>query len=305
MSSEIISYSAAHRAAVTALAEQTLDLPEDAGEAASVIDRLLDPPAGRHTVRLVALDPAGALTGVLFASVREGDPSVGHLDLVAVAAPVRRRGIARALITTAEETLHGYGVSRLRIAGNDPCYGWPGIDVRYTPAVCTALALGFEQTRTAWNMTVDLAGAVAPADAEAGLAAAGVTVRGAEPSDVPALEAFAASHFGGGWGWEAGQAIARHAAGAVAGCHLALRGAELLGFAAFGALRPSLFGPMATAPDAQGLGIGGVLLRRCLYDMRAAGLATAQIGWAGPVAFYAGAVAARIERVFVLYAKPL
>jgi predicted N-acetyltransferase YhbS len=62
---------------------------------------------------------------------------------------------------------------------------------------------------------------------------------------------------------------------------------------------------MGTAPNAQGQGIGGVLLRRCLGDLRAAGYGEAQIGWVGPVPFYSGAVGAYIDRVFFLYRKEL
>ena len=80
---------------------------------------------------------------------------------------------------------------------------------------------------------------------------------------------------------------------------------EVLGFAAYGSSRPSWFGPMGTAPAAQGLGIGGVLLRRCLADQRAAGHERAEIGWVGPVPFYASNSGARIERVFFLYRKQL
>ena len=288
---EITPYAPEHRLAVTALAGATLDLPEDAAEATAIVNRLLDPPAGRPTVRLVS----GGGTGACFASL---NGATGYVDLVMVDASARRRGIARGLVTAAERTLAELGATEVHIAGHAPCYGWPGIDVRYTPAVCLALALGYEQYRTGWNMTVDLAAVRDPAAAEARLAAAGVTVRRADPVDVPALREFAGTHFGAGsWPWEVEQCVVHGA------CHLAARGDELLGFAGWGALRPSLFGPMGTAPAAQGMGIGGVLLRRCLIDQRAAGLTTAQIGWAGPVAFYANAVGARIERVFVLYRK--
>ena len=80
---------------------------------------------------------------------------------------------------------------------------------------------------------------------------------------------------------------------------------EVLGFAAYGSSRPSWFGPMGTAPTAQGLGIGAALLRRCLRDQRAAGHDRVEIGWVGPVPFYASAAGARIERVFFLYHKQL
>jgi mycothiol synthase len=298
---QIAAYSPAHRPAVVALAGAALDVPEDAGYAAAMVDRLLDPPPGRRTVRLVALDRAATLAGVLFASGREDDGAVGHLDLIAVAPAARRRGVARALVVAGEGELAALGVRTIRISGNDPCYAWPGIDVRYTPALCTALALGYRQVRTAWNMMVDLARLGTPGPGEAALADRGVHVRRAQAGDLPALQAFADEHFGGGWGWEAGQAVLRPAAG----CYLACRGDRLLGFAAFGTLRPDVFGPMGTAPAARGMGVGAALLRRCLLDQRAAGLTTAQIGWAGPVAFYCDTVAARIERVFVLCEKQL
>jgi predicted N-acetyltransferase YhbS len=286
---------------VEGLAAAALDLPEDVPETDAIVERLLAPPTGRQTVRLVTADG----TGVAFASVREREPTAGYLDLVAVAPAARRQGIARGLITAVEKALQGYGVNEVRIAGNDPSYGWPGIDVRYTPAVCMARALGYDQVRTAWNMTADLASIEDPGDTEAKLAAAGIRVRRAGRADVSTVEDFANRVFGAGWSWELAESIRRGEAGKLAGCHLALRGDELVGFAAYGALRPSLFGPMGTAPAAQGTGIGGVLLRRCLLDQRAAGLATAQIGWAGPVAFYSGAIGARIERVFLLYRKAL
>jgi len=294
-----------HLTGVRSLTTTALDLPEDAGETDAIVRRLLAPPPGRRTVRLVAPDGSGSVIGVVFASVRDREPEVGHLDLIAVHPAARRQGVARALVAAAEQELLRHGVREVRIAGNDPCYAWPGIDVRYTPAVCLALALGFEQERTAWNMTADLSALPDITDAQARLAAMGVTVRRATAADAETVGGCAAEHFGQGWSWEVHEAIARGEAGEVAGCHIALRGDEVLGFAAYGALRPSLFGPMGTLPAARGSGIGALLLVRCLTDQRAAGLATAQIGWAGPVAFYSRTVGARIGRVFALYRKPL
>ncbi|MFC5001022.1 GNAT family N-acetyltransferase, partial [Dactylosporangium cerinum] len=103
------------------------------------------------------------------------------------------------------------------------------------------------------------------------------------------------------WAWEVAQSLDRDGAG----CWVAVRDGEILGFAAYGANRPSWFGPMGTAPAAEGLGVGRVLLRRCLADQRADGHSTAQIGWAGPVAFYAKTVGARLERIFWIYTKQL
>ncbi|MEV1285901.1 GNAT family N-acetyltransferase [Micromonospora sp. NPDC049679] len=292
--------------AMVGLCRDALDLSDDAAEAEPIVSCLWGEAGSRRAIGFGAR-VGGVLHGVVLASVGRGDASVGHVDLLAVHPQARRRGIARALLGRVEDALRGQGVGEARLAGNPPYYAWPGIDVRYTPAICTALALGYEQDRTAWNMTADLSSGTSAAvrttgPAEERLAAAGVTVRAATVDDLPALTGFAEVTFGGSWAGELAQSVGR----AGAGCHLAVRAdGELLGFAAYGACRPTWFGPMGTAPTARGLGIGGVLLRRCLRDQQAAGHARAEIGWVGPVRFYAEAAAAGIERVFFLYRKQL
>ena len=308
---------------VIELCRTALDLPDDAAEADAIVPRLRHaastgngaPPqrpvrdgvTARRAVGLVAF-VQGTLAGVVLGSTGYRDPAVGHADLLAVHPAHRRRGIGRALLRRAEAVLGGLGAAEVLLAGNPPHYAWPGIDVRYTPAVCLAQALGYQRDRTAWNMTVDLSSGDSPAlrgteAAEERLAEAGVAVRRAEPEDVAELVEFARTNFGGSWDVEIADSVGR----AGAGCHIAVRAAagQVLGFAAYGSSRPSWFGPMGTAEAARGLGIGAVLLRRCLADQRAEGRRRAEIGWVGPVPFYANAVGARIERVFFLYRKPL
>lgn len=287
---------------VVALCHNALDLPDDAAEAAAIVARLREQP-GLGFLATLSDDPVGVVLG----SVSHRDPTVGHIDLVAVRPDARRQGLGRALIGRMEAALAGRGASDVLLAGNPPYYAWPGIDVRYTPAICLAMALGYEEDRTAWNMTVDLSRDDAPGlrptdEAERRLAAEGITVRRAGPDDAAALVEFARVTFGGSWAGEVEHSVDR----AGAGCFFAARaGSETLGFAAYGSSRPSWFGPMGTAPAAQGLGIGGVLLRRCLREQRAAGITRAEIGWVGPVPFYARTAGARIERVFFLYRKQL
>ncbi|PWR05894.1 GNAT family N-acetyltransferase [Micromonospora acroterricola] len=290
--------------AVVRLCERALDLPEDASEAVPIVDALWSRAAADRLVVGLGAYRGTDLVGVLLCSVSSADPGLGHVDLVAVLPDQRRRGVGRALLERAEQVLAGRGVTEVLLAGNPPYYAWPGIDVRYTPAVCAALALGYQQDRTAWNMTADLSYDGSPAlrsteATERRLAEQGITVRRAEPADLPALAAFARSTFGGTWDGELAGSVGRDGAG----CHLAERAGELLGFAAYGSSRPSWFGPMGTAPAAEGSGIGGALLRRCLRDQRSAGLDRAEIGWVGPVPFYSGSAGARIERVFFLYRR--
>jgi mycothiol synthase len=302
---------------VLRLSADSLDLPEDAAEAEAIINRLWEATGVRQTFGLVAR-VEGEAVGVLLASVatrrsgssEEGGAATeqhfGHIDFIAVRPAHRRRGIGTALLRRAETELIGLGAAEVRLAGNPPYYAWPGIDVRYTPAHCMALALGYQSQHTAWNMTVDLTNLNEPIDptpdALARLAESGITVRRATPADAAGLTAFVAREFGDVWLTEVAHSIGRP----QAGCHLAVRGdGEILGFAAYGSSRPSWFGPMGTSAVARGLGIGAVLLRRCLADQLAAGHARSQIGWVGPVGFYANAVGARVERVFTLYRRQL
>ncbi|MEV8635477.1 GNAT family N-acetyltransferase [Streptosporangium sp. NPDC051023] len=286
---EIREATAADTAAISETARAALVL--DAEQAPSLVARLLRPPQGRRWRVLVT----GDLDGVLFASVSGGDGSAGYVDLLAVASGSQGMGRGRALVTAAEDWFRGQGAAEARFAGNPPCYAWPGIDVRYTPAACLAESLGYERYTVAWNMTADLTADLSTRPDLTRLAGKGVSVHRAGQADMGPVLAFVREHWSDNWAWETEQST---------GCHYASRDGEILGFAAWGA-RPAWFGPMGVAEAARGLGVGRVLLRRCLAEQRAAGLTSAQISWVGPLGFYSRAVGARAERVFWLYRKDL
>jgi predicted N-acetyltransferase YhbS len=289
--------------AVVTLCRTALDLPEDAAEAADIVLRLRETTGTegwserpRQLAGFVAVMGEGRVAGAILGSVSHRERSVGHIDLIAVDPAERRQGIARALVSRVEGALAGLGAGDVVIEGNAPYYAWPGIDVRYTPAMCAATAFGFERSDFGWNMTTDLTALEVPG------APAGVTLRRATSADLTALVEFVSVNFGAAWVGEVSHSVGRERAG----CHLAYDAdGSILGFAAYGSSRPSWFGPMGTAPAARGRGIGSLLLKRCLADQRAAGYTEAEIGWVGPVPFYASVVGARVRRVFSLYRKQL
>jgi mycothiol synthase len=284
--------------AMRRVAAEALAYDEDG---ADLVDLLWSGPRTPPDVRLVA-DVGGRTVGVALGSYSTAGSTRGHVNLLAVAPTSQGEGIGRALLAALEERLLAGGARQLVIRGSAPQYAWPGIDLRYTAALCLAESSGYSRTAEGLNMTVDLARA--PLDTAADvdrLAAAGITVRRARPGDEPRLTAWVRT-FGGTWHAEAAAALARQ----PIGCHVAVRsdgGEEFVGFACHGANRRAWFGPMATAESLRGQGVGAVLLRRCLADQRDAGLRQAEIGWTGPIRFYTRAVGATLDRVFWLYQK--
>jgi predicted N-acetyltransferase YhbS len=212
--------------------------------------------------------------------------------------------VGASLLASMEELLAGRGAATIVLAGNPPVYLWPGVDARYTAMTCLAARAGYKR----YADEVDMAVHLPTTDLECGpdigrLAAAGLTVRRAERTESERLVGWLRA---GPWGqstWpeEAAATLTRQ----PAGCHVACRGAEYVGFACHGSVRRGWFGPMGTLPLERGQGIGSILLRCCLSDMRTAGQQVARIGWVGPIQFYARVVGARIERVYWLYRKIL
>ncbi|MFD0634163.1 GNAT family N-acetyltransferase [Catenulispora yoronensis] len=126
-----------------------------------------------------------------------------------------------------------------------------------------------------------------------------IDIRRADSADEEALRTWIKHEFGGSWADECSMALRND----PPTLHVAVRDGAFLGFAAHSVQRVPVFGPMGTDEAARGLGIGAVLLRRCLADQRDAGVTTAEIGWVGPVRFYSRAVGARLGRVFWTFEK--
>lgn len=289
--------------ALRTLALAGLDFDPDAG---AIVDLLWSSAA--DGCRIVVEDEggdAGRIIGLALGSLRPGrdeQPATGHLDLIVVAPDRREQGHGRTLLAELERRLIAAGADRLRIRGNPPVFAWPGIDIRYTPAVCLAAAAGYERLLDADSMLVDLAEANLATEQDVKrLAEAGIEVRRARPEDEAALRAWIDEEFGGTWAEEAAMALRED----PPTLHVAVRDSAFLGFAGHGMQRVGLFGPMGTDQAARGLGIGAVLLRRCLADQRDAGIEVAEIGWVGPVPFYSKTVGARLGRVFWTFEKPV
>lgn len=247
-------------------------------------------------------DEDGGITGFAMGVLREaGDGPLGFVKLIAVVPDRRRQGAGSRLLGIVEKALFQRGARTVRPCESSPDYLVPGVDRRYGSAPCFLEAHGYRRVGEACNMTVDLEGReFTAAGEEKILAARGIELRRAEASDDASLAELLDAHWTS-WKAEAGVALRND----PPSLHLALLGGRVVGFAAWDANNRGTgwFGPMGTAPEARGGGVGRLLLLRCLEDIRLAGHRRATIPWVGPVRFYEASAGAVVSRVFDRYEK--
>lgn len=251
-------------------------------------------PAGRA---VAADDEDGRLVGIGVGVLWPAPDTVrGSVRLLAVAPEARRRGVGARLLTALEDGLRPLGAAVVRIGEAAPNYLTPGIDVRNEAGLAFAEAQGYRTIGEAVNLGVDLAADDwSTVEAERPLGEVGVEVHRASEADRPSLSRLLDAHWPA-WQAEADRALAND----PPSLHLAHRDGDVLGFAAYDAnnVGTGWFGPMGTDPAARGLGVGAVLLRRCLHDLRGQGHDRATIAWAAALPFYERAAGAIVERRF-------
>ena len=283
-------------AGVASLCDRELVLDRDAGELPAVLMR-------RPYVGLVVSRDSEAI-GACFGSVDEAADGnrEGFIDLIVVSREDQRQGIGRLLLGAMEKELAVRGCSRVKIEGHPPHYAWPGIDIRYTRAICFAEDLGYRRGRCVVNMEVDLSLTSLETQAdEDRLRSRGIEVRRANAGDAAYLQQSVASAWTSAWAAELAAALRN----TQAGLYIACDGPRCVAFCAYGINRVNEIGPMGTWPDVRRLGIGTALIKRCLAEQRLRGLATAEIMWAGPLSYFSQTLNATISRAFWLYAREL
>ncbi|HVU11405.1 MAG TPA: GNAT family N-acetyltransferase [Phototrophicaceae bacterium] len=198
----------------------------------------------------------------------------------------RRRGIATALFRFADERLKADGRKTLSISPYVPNYFTPGVDIKAYPAALEFLALnGFKTVDHAISMGVDLSGFQIPDEIQVLERQRerddGVTIRPVNSADIPDLMPFIQKHFG--WDWfRFAQEYLQDVFGGQnprAACLLvARRHGEIVGYCQ---QRFERFGPFGVDPAYRNLGIGRLLLFRCLATMSARQIYFAYFLWTG------------------------
>ena len=240
----------------------------------------------------------------------------GYIKLMAVGKSYRRQGIARALYEELEGCFISDNVDVVRIYDVPKNYFMPGIDLRYTEAVCFAIRMGFKRFGDATNLIVDLNESVwDTAREEKSLKIHGIEVKRAEVHEKQNVIDFVKDEWAL-WTHEVGMAFNDDPPSIhIAHLHARLprhggqasRQGKIKAFSAHNGNNKGTgwFGPMGTHPELRGKGIGSILLKRCLKDIKLMGQKRAIIPWIDHIDFYVHHANARVDRFFWRYEKLL
>jgi len=234
--------------------------------------------------------------------MKAGEP-YGWIKLFATDTEFRRQGYARKLLQQIEAQMRAQKVTRIGILDSTPNYFQPGIDPFYTPAVAFIVRMGYQRSGDTSHLKAELAKQNFDTSVEEKAALEkGILIRRALPEDHKEVIQFLTQFFDA-WIYEVEQMFPQ----SPIPLHLAFLENELVAFSGHNGnnLNSGWFGPMGTNPNKRGLGVGGILLKRCLQDIKNMGFESAIIPWVGPIPFYMHYANAHVCRVFWRYAKTL
>ena len=239
----------------------------------------------------------GFMVGVL-----RGDEA--WLKLFAVDQEHRRSGVGSMMLAEIEALFGSDGAERVRILNSSPYYFTPGLDPRYTEALCFLQSHGYSVERYVHNMDVDLTGDdFDTAQAESRLAKEGFKIRRLKHEEEQTFYEWMLGTWSQNWTTESCNSLKN----TPITTFIALdEYNNICGFATYDVtMFRGGFGPTGVEESLRGLGIGKILFLRCLQDMKVRGYPRCEIGWVGPISFYAHTAGAKICATFIQGSKAL
>lgn len=238
---------------------------------------------------LLIAEADGKLAGFTLSIVRQTplflqglEPEKGWITAFGVDPTHRRRGIATRLF---EAALKRMDEREVLISPYTPNYFIPGVDAAaYGEALAFLESAGWETVSEPISMRAGLTGFQIPPEVlelEERLAnERQVSIKPVRSADLPELMPFIAEHFGWDWVRFAQEyLLASFGPGSDEICFLVARqGERIVGYCQ---QRRERFGPFGVAPEMRGLGVGRLLLFRCLAEMPAKGFHCAWFLWTG------------------------
>ena len=231
------------------------------------------------------------------------DGDAGYIKLLCVDSNERRKGYARELYENVEQNFKKKGIKNIRVYESYPNYFMPGIDPLYTEAICFFEKLGYKRIGDTSNLAADLSLQNFEMELEEKkLSAEGFCFRRAVKNDQKQIYDWLQIKFPA-WIGEVSETFNNKPITLFI-CEL---NGKLMAFSAHEGNNKGTgwFGPMGTDSAVRGKGIGGILFKKCLKDMKEMGFVKAIIPWVGPIPFYMHYANSKVERVFWRYEKIL
>ncbi len=273
-------------------------MPDFLFEEKTIFDKDLNP-----STTLIA-EEENQIVGFMMGVVRTlSTGRCGYIKLMAVKSDQRRKGIASKLYEIIHQSFIELGCERERIYESHPNYFTPGIDPRYTEAICFVERKGFKKFGDTSNLLCDLVTQdFSTIEEEKQIIKHNLIVKRAEKNEFEPTIEFLQNDFTA-WVPEVTRAFQND----PISVHICLHKGKVVGFSAYDTnnLNTGWFGPMGTSPTLRGKNIGGILLKRCLADQKAQGHQFAIIPWVGPIPFYMHYCSSKVQRVFWRYEKLL
>jgi mycothiol synthase len=234
-----------------------------------------------HPANMPVAVEDGRVVGFILALTRQVplflqglEPESAWITAFGVHPDYRHRGIGKALFDYIIKRLRADGRKTLDIAPYVPNYFVPGIDVKAYPGTIAFLenVLGFNTLYHAISMGADLTAFQIHPDivelAEKREREDGITINPITSADLPELMPFLIKHFGWDWYRHSQEYLLDYFGDSPRRiCVLvARRHGEVVGFCQ---QRDERFGPFGVREDQRNMGIGRLLLFRCLAMMSA------------------------------------
>jgi ribosomal protein S18 acetylase RimI-like enzyme len=234
----------------------------------------------------------GRLVGFVLALTRQVplflqglEPDSAWITAFGVHPDYQQRGIGAALFSHVREKLKAEGRKTIDIAPYVPNYFVPGVDIRAYPGTLAFLEkVGFQRRYNAISMGADLSGFQIPPEIleleQRREREDGVTIRPVTSADLPELMPFIVKHFGWDWYRHAQDYLLELLGGSAQPiCILVARQHGVI--VGYCQQKMERFGPFGVDPAYRNLGIGRLLLFRCLATMSARQNYFAYFLWTG------------------------
>ncbi|MHA1793708.1 MAG: GNAT family N-acetyltransferase [Promethearchaeota archaeon] len=216
------------------------------------------------------------------------------LSMFAVHERYRRRGIGSAMLSLLFTRLKRYKRRKISLMVSVPRYFWPGLDPRYTAAYFFLKKNGFKRRRKERiNLSYQIPDEMEMPASETN----GFLIQRARHEDKEATFNYVKRNFIGFWHEEVKLSFLNEPCTTFL---LKDGDGAIVGFASHSIHFPGSFGPTGVNKNLRGQGLGSLLLKWCMWDIKQSGMDKAIIMWVEgeTIKFYSKAIGARIDHVY-------